>query len=102
MADIALTMITRNPIKYNILLPLDILSCDEFGQVPAEFLSIIDIILRRINKNNLFLGVLLIICTIDHTQIQPIKSRSFLTSTNVITYFKMVVLEKLVRAGDDP
>ena len=50
MTEIALTMIMINLIKYNILLKLDRLGYDEFGQAPAELLSIIDIILRRINN----------------------------------------------------
>ena len=54
--------------------------------------------LRRIKKNNIFLEGLLIICTIDHTQIHPIKARPFLISTHVITFFQMVALETLVRA----
>ena len=75
------------------------LYCDEGAQVPAEFLSIINIILRRIKKNNIFSGGLLIMFTTDYTQIQPIKVRPLLISTHAITCFKMVTLKTSVRAS---
>ena len=50
MADISLTMIMRNQTKYNILLTPDISNCDEVRQALAEFLSIIDIMLRILKK----------------------------------------------------
>ena len=59
MVEIALTMIMKNIIKYNILLTLDILYCDKVGQDPAEFLSSIEIILRRIKKTNIYFGRIL-------------------------------------------
>ena len=80
---------------------LDVLFVDEIGQVPADFISVIDIILRRLRDSNIFLGGLLIICTMDHTQIQPINARPFLTSTHIIPCFKMVALETSVRASGD-
>jgi hypothetical protein len=91
----------RDPKKLNTLLTLDVLLCDEMGQVSAEFLSIIDIIMRRLRSNNIFLGGLLIICTLDHTQIQPVKGRPFLTSTHIIPCFKMVSFVNSIRASGD-
>jgi hypothetical protein len=91
----------RDPKKLNTLLTLDVLLCDEMGQVSAEFLSIIDIIMRRLRSNNIFLGGLLIICTLDHTQIQLVKGRPFLTSTHIIPCFKMVSFVNSIRASGD-
>jgi hypothetical protein len=92
----------RDPKKLNTLLTLDVLLCDEMGQVSAEFLSIIDIIMRRLRSNNIFLGgLLLIICTLDHTQIQLVKGRPFLTSTHIIPCFKMVSFVNSIRASGD-
>ena len=101
MAELAICKILSDPKKLNALLTLDILLCDEMGQVPAELLSVIDIILRRIRSNNIFLGGLLIICTLDHTQIQPVQGRPFLTSTHIIPCFKMVSFENSIRASGD-
>jgi len=80
---------------------LDILFFDEIGQLPAELFSAIEIIFRRIRKNNIFLEGVVIISTMDHTQLQPVKGRPFLLSTHVITCFKMVKLEACVRAARD-
>ena len=91
----------RDQKKLNTLLTLDVLLCDEMGQVSAEFLSIIDIIMRRLRSNNIFLGGLLIICTLDHTQIQPVKGRPFFTSTHIIPCFKMVSFVNSIRASGD-
>ena len=86
----------------NFIKSIDILFCDEIGQVSAEFSSSIDIGLRRVSNNNIVLGGLLIIGTIEHTQIQPIERRLFLTSSHVIPCFRMVELKHSVRANSDP
>ena len=52
---------------------LDILLCDEMGQVPAEFVSLIDIILLQIRGTRKFLSGLVIIVTINHKRLQPIN-----------------------------
>ena len=47
------------------------------------------------------MGGVLIIFTMDHTQIQPIGGKSSLTSCQVISCFKMVPLENSVYASDN-
>ena len=47
------------------------------------------------------MGEVLIISTMDHTQLQPVNGRPFLLSTHVITCFKMIKLECSVRASGD-
>jgi predicted GIY-YIG superfamily endonuclease len=100
-AELAILKLFKNPKELNTLLCLDVLVCDEMGQLSAEFLATIDIILRRIRDTNVYLGGLLIIGTIDHTQIQPIEGRPFLTSTHVVSCFRMVALKSSVRASTD-
>ena len=80
---------------------LDVLCCDEIGQISSELISIIDIIMRRLRESNIFLGGILLICTLDHTQIQPIKQSPFLTSSHILPCFKMVELTRSVRASGD-
>ena len=72
------------------------------GQLAADFIATIDIILRRLRNNCLYLGGVLLISTLDHTQIQAIDSRPFLTSSNIIPMFTMIALEHSVRASQDP
>lgn len=67
------------------------------GQCFAECLATSDIIMRQVRNSNIFMGGVLLIFTIDHSKIQPIRGRPFLTSCHVIPYFKMVTLEHLVR-----
>ena len=69
--EIALIRIIRNERAKQILLSLDILICDEIGQLADNVFATIHIIMRRLRNNSLYLG-LLIICTLDHTQIQSI------------------------------
>ena len=88
---------TRHPEKFNLLRMLDILFFDEIGQLPAEIFAAIEIILRRVRDSNEFMGGVIIISTMDHTQLQPVSGRPFILSSYVITCFKMVKLETSVR-----
>ena len=58
--------------------------------------------MRRLRDSNLYLGGILLIGTLDHTQIQSLHSRPFLTSSNLIPCFKMIALRNSVRAANDP
>ena len=58
--------------------------------------------MRRLRNNCLCLGGMLIICTLDHTQIQATDGRLFLTSSNTTPICSMIELEHSVRAADDP
>ena len=91
----------RYPEKVNLLRILDVLFFDEIGQLPAELFSSLEIIFRRIRGNNIFMGGVVIISTMDHSQLPPVTGRPFLLSTHVITCFKMVKLESSVRAAGD-
>ena len=102
-AELAIIQLLRDPKRLDFVRTVNVMLCDEMGQVSAEFLATFDIILRRIRNNNIFCGGVLIICTMDHTQIQPIDGRPFLTSIHIIPCFKMVELESSMRAsGDQP
>jgi predicted GIY-YIG superfamily endonuclease len=100
-AELAISKLLRDPKKINFILGLDILFIDELGQLSSELIAILDIILRKIRNTNIFFGGVLIMFTIDHTQIQPFDARPFLTSIHVIPCFRMVALETSVRAGGD-
>ena len=101
-AELSIIQIMKDSKKMHLLLTLDVLICDEIGQLPADFIAVIDIILRRIRGNSQYMGGLLIICTLDHTQIQSFgRNRPFLTSSHIIPCYKMVNLSHSVRAFGD-
>ena len=101
-ADHAIGKLMQYPERENVLKCLDVLFIDEIGQVPAELLSTIDIILRRVRNSQIVFGGVLIIGTMDHTQLQPVSGRPLLLSSLIITCFVMVKLVTSVRcAGDE-
>ena len=93
MAKISVTKILRSPCKINTLRTLNVLFVDEIGQLSADIISVFDIILHKIHNNNIFLGILLLIATIDHTQLQPMKGIQFLLSSYTLTCFKIICFE---------
>lgn len=100
-AELAIIRLKRNPVKLNILQTINILFVDEAGQVSAEVLSTIDMFLRRIRQNSIPFGGVLLICTLDHTQLQPVRGKPFLVSTHVLSCFRMSRLQHSVRASND-
>ena len=101
LAELAIIAMHRKPEWIQVLTSLNILFIDEIGQISAELLSTLDIILRKIRRNNTFFGGLLIISTMDHKQLPPVKGRPFLVSSHIISCFKFSVLKHSVRAGQD-
>ena len=100
-AETAIAKLLQEPEKLNILRCLDVLFIDEIGQVSAELLSTIDMILRRIRNSHIVFGGVLIIGTMDHTQLLPVSGRPLLLSSLIITCFVMVNLKTSVRCVDD-
>ena len=88
-----MTFIQRIKIKKVILhalLTVDVIFLDEAGQVSAEQLATIDIIMRKLQKCHLPFGGVLIVGTMDHSQTQPIQAMPFLLSTLVLASFNIV------------
>ena len=69
----AITSILQNAERLNIIRAIDVLFIDEIGQVPAELLSTIDMIIRRIRESDIIFGSVLIIRTMNHTQLEPVN-----------------------------
>ena len=101
LAEIALTTLTSKYSKYYFLQVLDVIFIDEIGQVSAELIATLDIVLRKLKMNDIFFGGILIISTMDHKQLAPIKGRPLLTSPHVLTCFDAFMLKQSVRANDD-
>ena len=101
-AKYGIEQIERSIPKHHAILTIDVLFIDEMGQVSAQQIAIIEIILRYFRKSQIAFGGVLIIGTMDPTQIQPINQLPFLTSTMVLTCFQAVELIHSVRAHGDP
>jgi hypothetical protein len=71
IAELAVNKIEKNSLSLNAILSLDFIFADELGQLSSEFVAAINIILCRLRKNNNLFGGVLLIGSLDHTQIQP-------------------------------
>ena len=81
---------------------LHVISGDAFGQQSAEYMATYDFILIHVRKSNVFMGGLLLVGTMDHMQIQPANNqRQFLTENQIMSCYKMVVMEHSVRSTGD-
>ena len=47
------------------------------------------------------MGGLLLLCTLDHKQLQPVSGRPFLLSAHIISCYRFVLLKESVRASND-
>ena len=85
----------------HILPTMDVLVIDECGMPSAEQLSVLDLVLRRLQHVSTPFGGVLIFGTMDHAQFRAINGLPFLLSTHIITSFILVGLRHSVRAAGD-
>ena len=102
LAELAVINLLKRQNALDFLLQLDVLYMDEMGQVSAELLSVLDIIMRKIRRSSLFMGGILVIGTIDHLQLLPIEGHPFLVSPLVPFSFRFCKLQHSVRGSCDP
>ena len=100
LAELAIISLQKKPELFAFLRRLDILFIDECGQINAELLSVLDIILRKVRDSSLFMGGVLLVGTIDQVQLRPITGLPFLLSPYVLTTFSIIVLKEYVRCAD--
>ena len=74
----SIVKLNLNPVKLNVLQSMDALFMDEAVQVSAELISTLEIILRILRGNIIPFGGVLILCTLEHTQLAPVKGKTFL------------------------
>ena len=67
MAELSISTLLRNPVNLNMLRILNILCLDKVGKISAKTFSALDILLRRICDNSIFLGDLLVVVIMGHT-----------------------------------
>ena len=97
-AEIAMSRLQRKPKFLHIVRTMDVMLIDELQQIPAELTSTLDIILRKERGSSTPFGGVLIMGTMDNSQIPPINALPMLLSSFVTTCFVMVVLKHSVRA----
>jgi hypothetical protein len=102
LSEIAILRILRKPVILQFLLTVDVICWDEAGQNPAQLLATCDIIMRRLRGSDLFFGGVLLFFTLDHLQLRPIKGLPLLLSPHIMTCFRIIKLQHLVRASHDP
>ena len=94
LAEHTLINLMKDPVSYHILTVIDILFFDEIGQCSAENLSLLDIIFRKVRKNNIFFGGVLLIGTLDHKQLVPTQGK-FFYSHHIYYLLSFLVLKNL-------
>jgi predicted GIY-YIG superfamily endonuclease len=99
LAELAVISLQKKPEFFQFLRRLDVMFVDECGQVSAELLSVLDIVIRKIRDSSLFMGGVLLIGTIDQVQLRPINGLPFLLSPYILTTFSLTVLKEYVRCA---
>ena len=62
----------------------------------------LEIILRRLSGDSIPFGGVLIICTLNQTQLAPVKGKPFLVLSHISSCFQMVGLQHSVHACNYP
>ena len=91
-----------NILLKHIVMTMDVLLLDEFGQLSSQQISIMDIILRHIRKNNMPFGGVLIVGSFDHKQLHAINGLPMMLNPQLVSDFTLISLECSVRAATDP
>jgi hypothetical protein len=81
---------------------MDILLYDEFGQLSAELLKILDIMFRKMCDTSTSFGGVLIIENMDASQFRAIDGLPILLSSHILTEFVIIVLTESFRVHSDP
>ena len=100
-AELSIVKMNRNPVNFNMLQSLGFFN----RQIRTGFSSLISTqknILGRLRVNSISFSGVLIICTLNHTHLAPVKGKPFLLSSQVLSSFKMIRLQHSIRSCNDP
>jgi hypothetical protein len=81
---------------------MDILLYEEFGQLSAELLKILDIMFCKMRDTSTSFGGVLIIANMDASQFGAIDGLPILLSFHILTEFVIIVLTESIRVHGDP
>ena len=85
----------------DIQISLEIICVDELGKILSQDIVLLDAILIQIRNTQIYFCVLLIIFTMNHTQIKPFDACTFLTSPDAILCFRIFFIGKSVLVYGD-
>ena len=102
IAEKAIIQLQRHPEQIYLLRTLDVLCIDELGNLSAELLSIMNIVMQTIRCDPSYMGGVLIISSIDPKQLPPVEGMPALLSASVLVSFNFLMLKHSVRAISDP
>ena len=85
MAEKCVYSLTKDPKLFALLNVLDALCIDEIGQLSTQHLIVLHLTLCRIRQNYQPFGGIIIICTLDHLQLQPIDGQFCLFNPIMLT-----------------
>lgn len=101
LAELTIIKFHKSPTSLYYLRQLDVLFCDEGGQMSCDIWATLDIVLRTIRESSLYMGGILIVMSMDPEQLKPIKGMPFLMSPVMLTNYVAIVLKHSVRASTD-
>ena len=67
----------------------------------CRIFAVLEIIFHIVRKSETFVGGVIVISTMGHTQLQPVSGSPFLILYNIITCYTIVKLETCVRSFGD-
>ena len=90
--EISTQKILTTPIWYKKLVTINVLFCDEDGNLSKYLMSVIDIILRKFWVRNMKFGGILLMFSMDNYQLAPLKGNIFLVLVLIIIFFQIFKL----------
>ena len=102
IAESAIERIMKSPKILYLLRTLDFLYIDEIGKLSSEYMTALDIILRKVRDSTILYGGVHIQGSCDHAQIPSPNASPFMTSTHTLTSYIFVQLNQSVRAHSEP
>jgi hypothetical protein len=100
LAELALKSIYKSPEAMLMLMTLDVLFINEFGQWPDGYIAVVDN-LKMCQRIKCFFGGILVFAMMDWKQLKPISGLPAMLSRSMITSFTFLDLGHSVRAGGD-
>ena len=101
IADGCIQRMKKDALMTTFIRSLDVIFIDEMGQLSAEQVSILDILLRYVRKTEAYLGGILLICAMDLEQLGAIEGHPFLMCSNIIVSYRIVDFQHYVRCRTD-
>ena len=101
MAEHAIVKLLKKGQYYALLKTADIIFIDELGQVSAQMLSAMDMVMRHIRDSSRFFGGCIVMATMDVLQLQPIDGLPPVMSPLMFCNFMFFRLETSMRASND-